>query len=260
MKYLHFFGVLSLAAPLSCVGTTGGDLFEVGAYAAGVSDADGRLRFENSRGYAVQLDEARLFVGGFYLNRSRPASVSSDTSCTLAGIYVAQVLSGREVDLLSPKPQPFPDVGFATTEPAASGEVWLTRGDVNAAGSSPTLLRVRGRAERGGATYPFEGALSIGPNRAIPPTDAALPGQNPICKQRIVSPIPVDLHAKPGQSLVLRIDARAMFANVDFATLDERDGAFVFADETGKNQASDNLYAGLRRATGVYSFSWSEVK
>lgn len=260
MKCSRLLGVLSLLAPLSCVGTTGGDLFEVGAYAAGDSDVDGKLRFQNSRGYDVQLDEARLFVGGFYLNRSRPASVSSDTSCTLAGIYVAQVLSGREVDLLSSTPQPFPDVGFATDEAASSGEVWLTRGDVNAVASSPTLLRVRGRAERDGASYPFEGALSIGQNRVISPTDAALPGQNPICKQRIVSPIPVELMARPGQSLLLRIDARGMFANVDFATLGERDGTFVFADESGVDQASDNLYAGLRRATGVYSFSWLEVK
>lgn len=256
-KVLVAFGLLG---PLGCVGTTGGELFELEAYAAGASDADGGLRFSNSQGYDVQLDEARLFVGGFYLNRSRPASVSSDTSCTLAGIYVAQVLSGREVDLLSADPQPFPSPGFATSEPALSGEVWLSRGDVNQTASTTTVLRVRGRAERAGEAYPFEGTLSIGQNRVVPATDPALPGQHPICKQRIVSPILVDLAASAEQSLLLRVDARGMFANVDFATLEARGAGFVFADESGVNQASDNLYAGLRRAAGVYSFSWLENK
>jgi hypothetical protein len=250
-----------LLAQAGCVGTTGGELLELEAYAAGASDVDGSLRFSNSRGYDVQLDEARLFVGGFYLNRSRSASVSSDTSCTLAGVYVAQVLSGREIDLLSAEPQPFPASGFVTSELALSGEVWLSRGDVNQAASKTAVLRVRGQAEREGRTYPFEGTLTIGQNRVVPATDAALPGQHPICKQRIVSPTPVSLSASAGQSLLLRVDARGMFANVDFATLSPRAGEgddYVFADESGVNQASDNLYAGLRRATGVYSFSWLE--
>lgn len=252
--------LLLVAAPLGCVGTTGGDLFEIEAYAAGAADGDGSLRFRNSRDYQVTLDEARLFVGGLYLNRSRPTSVSSDTSCTLAGIYVAQVLSGREIDLLSPTPQPFPSTGFATSEPALSGEVWLTRGDVNERASSTRVLRVSGSAERGGKTYPFHGELSIGQNRVVEPTDPALPGQHPICKQRIVSPVPVDLAASEGRSLLLRIDARGIFANVDFATLPEGGDAYVFSDENGSDQASDNLYAGLRRASGVYSFSWLENK
>ncbi|MDF3065318.1 MAG: hypothetical protein K0R38_919 [Polyangiaceae bacterium] len=247
-----------LLGQVGCVGTTGGELFELEAYGAGASDADGSLRFSNGRGYDVQLDEARLFVGGLYLNRSRPASVSSDTSCTLAGIYVAQVLSGREIDLLSATPQPFPAGGFATSEPALSGEVWLARGDVNQTGNSAPVLRVRGHAERAGQTYPFEGALSIGTNRIVPATDPALPGQHPLCKQRIVSPIPTDLAASAGQSLLLRVDARGMFANVDFATLSESGDTYVFSDASGDNQASDNLYAGLRRAAGVYSFSWLE--
>jgi hypothetical protein len=85
-----------------------------------------------------------------------------------------------------------------------------------------------------------------------------LPGQYPICKQRIVSPVPVELQPAPGRSLMLRIDPRAMFGNVDFATLTEVDGAFELADASGVNQASDNLYAGLRRSTGVYELSWMD--
>lgn len=251
--------VLSFAA-LGCVGTTGGELFELQAYAAGPDDAAPSLEFQNSLGYRVELREARLFVGGVYLNRSRATSVSSDTSCSLAGIYVAQVLSGREVDLLSPSPQVFPSLGFATTERAQTGEVWLSRGDVNQPSNGGVVLRVRGRAQRSAQSYPFEGELSIGQNRVVPPTDPALPGQNPICKQRIVSPIEVDLAASNGRSLLLRIDPRNMFGNVDFKTLALVGDTYQFADDAGADQASDNLYAGLRRSSGVYTFSWLEEK
>ncbi len=260
MKLSTIAALLTLLSPLGCVGTTGGELLELEAYAAGVNEAEGSLSFRNSRGYDVTLDEARLFVGGLYLNRSRPTSVSSDTSCTLTGIYVAQVLGGREIDLLSPEPQPFPNPGFATDDPASTAEVWLSRGDVNQANSATPVLRVSGRAERAGLSYPFRGELSIGQNRLVAATAPSLPGQHPICKQRIVTPIPVELTASAGQSLLLRIDARGMFANVEFETLTEQSGTYVFADQGGADQASDNLYSGLRRASGVYSFSWLEKK
>lgn len=239
-----------------CVGTTGGDLLELEAAAAGPADASGSsLSFENGHGYQVELTKARIFVGGLYLNQARPTSVSSDTSCTLAGIYVAEVLTGREVDLLSPEPQVFPQRGFATSEHALTGEVWLTDGDVNQTASSTVVLSVAGSAERDGQLYPFEGQLTIGQNRVIPPTDPALPGQHPICKQRIVTPVPLDMKLSARDRLLVRIDPRRMFGNVDFATLTEVDGTYEFADETGVDQASDNLYAGLRRSSGVYNFS-----
>jgi len=252
-----------------CVGTTGGELLELEAYAAGPLGAGATgesLRFTTSRGYDVELSMARLFVGGIYLNRSRPTSVSSDTSCTLAGTYVAEALSGLDVDLLSAQPQRFPEVGFATSERALTGEVWLSRGDVNDASDKQPILRVAGLATRADATYPFQGTLSIAQNRVPPATDAALPGAHPLCKQRVVSPIPVELTPSNGAPLLLRIDPRGMFANVEFATLDAAgspalDAAgspepYQFADTTGEDQASDNLYAGMRRSVGVYSFEW----
>jgi hypothetical protein len=255
----HLSLLFALAGP-ACVGTTGGEILEISASAAGPRDATGSSSsFTNSLGYTVDLDEARLFVGGVYLNRSRPTSVASDTSCTLPGIYVAEVLSGREVDLLSPETQAFREPGFATTERALTGEIWLAQGDVNEPSSSTVVLRVAGTASRTGSTFPFEGQLSIGRNRVVPATDPALPGQHPICKQRIVSPIPVSLLPARGGSLLLRIDPRPMFGNVDFETLESSAGVYRFADETGLNQASDNLYAGLRRSSGVYSLEWQEA-
>ncbi len=250
--------LLSSACLVGCVGTTGGELLSLQAYAAGPVDTAPDLRFTNSLGYAVTLHEALIFVGGVYLNRSRPTSVAADTSCTLPGIYVAEVVHGREVDLLSPVPQAFPEAGFATTEQALTGEVWLSRGDVNQTASSGVVLRVAGMAERGGSEFSFSGKLTIGHNRVLPPETAALPGQHPICKPRIVSPIAVNLVPHAGAALMLRVDPRGIFANVDFQTLDEVGNEYVFADETGENQASDNLYAGLRRSGGVYDLSWLE--
>jgi hypothetical protein len=247
--------LLSLLLLSGCVGSTGGDLLELRAYAAGPEEATPGLRFQNGLGYRVSLAEARIFVGGVYLNRSRPGSVAADTSCTLAGIYSAQVLGGLEVDLLSPTPQPFPKVGFATTEPSQTGEVWLTDTDVDGEQNRTVVLRVSGNAERDGKSYPFEAALTIGDNRVLPPSNAALPGQNPICKQRIVSPIALDLQAKPGDALLLRADPRGMFANVDFSSLSYDGQRYLFADRAGVDQASDNLYSGLRRSSGVYEFS-----
>jgi hypothetical protein len=260
MNRRRLLTLLLAAVPSSCVGTTGGDLLELRAYAAGPADAAPGLTFRSSLGYQVELTEARIFVGGIYLNRSRTTSVAADTSCTLAGIYVAEILGGREIDLLSPAPQPFPDLGYATTEHALTGEVWLTQGDVNQTANGTVVLRVAGRAERDGRGFPFEAKLSIGSNRVVPSTDASLPGQHPICKQRVISPIAVDLQPASGRELLLRIDPRAMFGNVDFATLTESDGTYRFVDQTGVDQASDNLYAGLRRSSGVYSFSWLEEK
>lgn len=259
MKRRAFVGGLLASAAGGCVGTAGGELLELHAAAAGPRDArGGTLALVNGLGYRITLEEARIFVGGVYLNRARPTSVASDTSCTLSGIYVAQLLTGREIDLLSPEPQPFPEPGFATNERALTGEVWLTSGDVDDPSSGGTILRLAGVAELRGDRYPFEGRLSIGKNRVVAPTDPALPGQHPICKQRIVSPIPLDLVPTSERTLLLRIDPRGMLANVDFSTLTRSGELYRFADGPGADQASDNLYAGLRRPSGVYSFSWLE--
>ncbi len=252
-------GVLATATS-GCVGTTGGELLELRGAAAGPSDAapGAPLEHENGLGYHIALRRALLFVGGVYLNRARPTSVARDTSCTLAGIYVAQVAGGREIDLLSPEPQPFREAGLATSERALTGEVWLTDGDVDAPRSERTILRIAGEAARGGRRYPFTGELSVGASRLITPTDPALPGQHPICKQRIVSPIPLDLVPRAGHTLLLRVDPRGMLANVDFAALRADGGVHHFADRPGVDAASDNLYAGLRRPSGVYAFSLLE--
>jgi hypothetical protein len=235
----------------ACVGSTGGDLFPLAATARG-APASGES-FVNGKGYRVTLTRADVLVGALYLNRTLPTSVSSGTSCTLNGVYVAEVPGPVVVDALSSEPQPFPSVGEATADRALTGEVWLTSGNVDEPDDPSVILDVAGDVELAGGIRSFEGQLTIGANR-LGPTPAAEPGLKPICKERIVSPIPVDLRPARGDHLALTIDPTRMLANVDFATLEpDDDGTFRFADDPASaTQASTNLYVGLR-ATGVYT-------
>lgn len=253
----------ALAAPLTaCVGTTGSDLVTFEAAAAGPEDAVAGqpFVFTSGRGYEVTLTRAKLHVGAVYLNRARPVSGAQATSCVLPGIYVAEVTEGLDVDTLSPAPQPFPMKGEGTADHAIVGEVWLTNGDVNALEDQGVILDVAGTATRGGDTFPFEGKLTIGANRVPPVADPSLPSAHPICKERIVSPIDVSLTPKNGGSLLLRIDPRGWFTDVDFAKLASDSNApplYAFDDETVPGPDA-SLYRGLQARTGVYQFSWIE--
>ncbi len=242
---------------LSCVSTTGSDLVAFQAAAAGPADAQSPLVFTSGAGYAITLTQARLHIGAVYLNRSMPTAGAQPTSCVLPGIYVGEVTSALDVDLLSPEPQPFPAPGEGVADTAVSGEVWLSGADVNALDDTTPVLQLTGTAEKGGAQFPFEARLTIGKNRAIPVRDPALPGASPLCKQRIVSPIPADVRIARGGSLLLRIDPRAMLVNVDFSTLTRAadDQPYRFTDVTD-GQADIALYGGLRAKVGVYTFTW----
>lgn len=239
----------------SCVGTTGGDTFSFEAFGRGMGTGTSASPAVTGLGYTLVLTRARVHVGALYLNRAAPTSVSSDTSCTLSGVYVAEVPFALDLDALSTERQPFPALGQATAELAQAGEVWLTGGDVNDPSDSTVILDVAGVAERDGARFPFEGQLTIGENR-LEPTPPALPGLKPICKERIVSPVPVQVTPERDRALVLTVDAARMFSNVDFAELAvDADGIFHFDDDpSSATPASENLYIGLRSASGVYHF------
>jgi hypothetical protein len=244
----------------ACVGSTGGELLTFRAYARGARDAEkGRpYAFVSSRGWAVTLTRAKLHVGAMYLNKARPTSVSSETACTLAGIYVAEVPGPLDVDLLDPSLQRFSVDGFATTDFAPTGEVWLVGEDVNAIDDPTVILDVAGTASKDGAAYPFEGALTIGRNRLPASSDPATPGATPICKERIVSPIETAIRPAPGGSLVLAVAPSRLFANVDFSRL-AFDGAVYRFDDEGADQPSKNLFSGLRSAGDVYAFEWTSA-
>ena len=248
-----------LAVLASCIGSTGGELVEFDAFAAGPAHlvAGEPYEFENQRGYQVTLTEASLHIGAVYLNRSVPTSVSQDTSCFLPGVYVAEVPGGVDVNVLDPTPVPFSVPGSGTNDRAATAEIWLTGGQIDAPTDPTVIARVAGTAVRGDEEFPFEGTITISSNRVEEP-DPALPGADPICKQRIVTPIAVDIVAEDGGALVVRVDPAEWFQNVDFALLEETSegsGEYRFRDD-GEDQPSRNLYSGIRANAGVYSIAF----
>jgi hypothetical protein len=217
------------------------------------------LSFATGRGYQITLTRAKVQVGAVYLNKAVPISGAQATSCVLPGVYVAQVTSGLDIDALSPALQPFPAQGEAIEARAIAGEVWLTGGDVNAAEDATVILDVAGTAEKQGIAYPFEGKLTIGANRLGPINDPSQPGAHPICKERIVSPIPLHLDVRAGGSLLVRVDPRGLFRNVEFSELEKATDSpllYRFSDAT-EGQPNVNLYGALESREGTYALSWT---
>jgi hypothetical protein len=263
----------AFACVFACVGTTGGELVTFPAAAAGPADADPGRPFEFSTGgWHVVLTKAVLHVGALYLLQSKPTSGAQGLDCILPdnfGTYVGQVTpalspdAGLDVDLLSPALQRFSVQGTGTTiPPALTGQVWLTGGSINSAVDNTPILVVAGTADdRRGTFFPFEGTITISTNRQG--KDSQTAGVSPICKQRIVSPIPIDVSVRVTGGLILRIDPRQLFNLVDFGQLTKPDGSdtYRFVDETSPDasaQPSTNLYANLRSAGALYTFTWSD--
>jgi len=254
----------SLLLVCGCGGTTGSALVTFSGEASGPSEIDGgSLSFTTGAGADVTLTKAQLHLGAVYLNQSVPASGAAAEPCISPGIYVAELFGGVDVDLLSPAPVAFPTPGEGTETEAHTAEVWLVGGDENATGDvnadddSAPILQVAGSATQDGASYPFQATVTIGANRKPNVTNAAMPGANPICHQRIVTPILVDLTPKNGGTLALQIDPRPMFDSVDFAKAVEvpgSPGTFEIPDTT--SGAGGALFKGLTASFGVYSFSF----
>jgi len=261
-------GVVTAASAPACVGTTEYQLFDFPAAAAGAADITSPVAFDESTTdghvWHVVLTQATLHIGAVYLNQSAPVSGSQDTQCILPGTYTAEVLgtpvdggpSGVDVDLLSPAPQLFPTPGHGSTYPTLVGQVWLTGGDIDSTSDVTKILVVAGTAtDDAGANIPFEGSITIGTNR-VPKNQTT--GGNPICKQRIVSPIPTTVSVQSTGGLLVRIDAKRLFVNVDFSQLAKFSSTYGFSDDptsAGYTQPSINLYSNLR-SSGTYSFSW----
>ncbi len=243
----------------SCVQTTGGALVEFSATASGPADAvKGQpYQFTAATGYAVTLTRAQLFVGAVYLNQSNPANYSGETACILPGIYSGEVKGSLLVDALDPAPQPFPIKGVGTDSPTLAAELWLTAGDVNAVDDQTVILSVEGTAKKDGTAYPFSASFTIGENRRTP-SSPALPGSNPICKQRIVSPIDAPFTLAQGGTLNVRVSPAGWFDSVDFSQLAPVNGHFEFFDGPSSRQPDIALYNALRAHAGPYSVSWSQ--
>jgi hypothetical protein len=169
------------------------------------------------------------------------------------------VPAGVDLFLLNPHHEPFPVLATGTEDFAATGEVWLTGGRIDALDDRTVIAEAAGTAVRGAESMRWEATVTIGRNRAAASTDPARPGANPLCAERIVTPIPVAITPQNGGKLLLRIDPRPWFANVEFGELEPvAPGSDLrrFPDDNS-SQPSINLYRGIRSATGVYRFEFT---
>ena len=254
---------LAIAAVLlaaACVQTTGGQIIDFPVAAAGASDlaAGQPLRFTSDDGWDVVLTTAKLHVGAVYLDSAAPVSGAQDTPCILPGTYLGQMTTGMDVDLLSPTPQRFPALGHGTTGAAIVGQLWLTGviGDIDVPTDTTRILVVAGTASLGADVRPFTGQITIGSNRI--PAASTTAGAAPICKQRVVSVL-TDVALAATGGLVVRIDVRKLFTNVDWPSLAKAADGYAFVDETNKDQPSTSLFSNLHAGTGSaspYAFSW----
>jgi len=243
----------------ACVGTTGGDVIDFPAAASGPTDAEALKTngFDTDLGWHVVLTKATLHIGALYLSQSQPVSGAQATSCVLPGSYVAQVTTGLDVDLLSSSPERFPTSGHGTTLHALTAQVWLAGDgdhDVDDSSDKTPILVVEGTATRSGDVRPFAGTITIASNRVAQSGPVA--GSNTLCKQRIVSPIPTNVTLAHEGGLLLRIDPRRLFVNVDFAKLTNG-----FTDDDA-SQPTVNLYQNLHAASAIaplYTFAWDET-
>lgn len=244
----------------ACVQSTGGQLVEFNATASGPSDAVAGqpYRFTTASAFDVTLTRAELFVGAVYLNQSNPTGYTAETACILPGIYSGEVKGSLRIDALNPTPQPFPVRGVGTDAPTRAGELWLTAHDVNADDEQTVVLSVEGTATRAGTASRFKAAFTIGSNRRTP-ASPALPGSNPLCKQRIVSPIAASLTLASQGTLHLQVNPRRWFDSVDFSQLApsaDDPTLFEFFDGPSSRQPDVALYNALHATSGPYEFTW----
>ena len=256
--------LLCLCAPAAsaCVGQTGGEAVDFPVAVTGPAGAiSGQpLSCANDLGWDITITQATLHIGAVYLNQSQPVSGGQATGCYLTGTYVAQETSPLDVDLLAPSAQKFPALAHGITDPPALiGQVWLTHGDINTIPDRSPILDIAGTATQAGSALPFSGAITIGSNHQT--AGGALAGGDPICKERIVTPIPAVLTIERTGGLLLTIDPCRLFTNVDFSLLPagSTSGTHAFSDDptaADYTQPSKNLYSNLRN-TGPYTFSWA---
>ncbi len=257
---------------------TGGELVTFQPLASGLVGVHGSTDFDTGSGYRVHLSAAKLHIGAIYLRLGQSNPGSANASCVGATTYGLQVPGPADVDVLSDELQPFTVQGNATSDLDQSAEIWLNgeqesvtsgngetsgRGDINAIDSTTIVASVAGVARKGDKAFPFEGSIRIGRDRLIPTSNPAQPGQNPICKLRIVSPIPVHIRPEAGGQLLLRVDPRPWLDSVEFATLlPGEDGTTLEIRDVSNGSgpdvaASRNFFSGVTGASAdVYQFSW----
>jgi len=231
---LAFASMLTVAA---CNGTTGDQLITFTAYAAGAPAASQPFTTYDTSGkpaYSVTLTRASMYLGAVYLDESPPSTGFDTPVCITPDVYAGQVPGGLEVNLLSATPQPFTTPGNGSADTAQSWDLWLTHGDVNAtANLGVHIVDLQGVATRLSDRKPFSFAAIVtingvvsGPGARLEPSSTpGLPGQYPICKQRILAlALSPGLPLFEGGRLDVTVDPRRWLitSNIDYATGLER--------------------------------------
>jgi hypothetical protein len=215
------------AVTASCNGTTGDQLLSFSAYASGAQEAWKPFKAGN---FMIQLTAAKLHIGAVYFDEAPPGSGFDGPVCIASGVYAAQVpgpVLHDYVDLLSSAPQEFAVYGNGTADTALSWDVWLTddnvgEDDVNGANLTP-IVRIEGIAtDAAGRSASFGGVVTINAvNRSKGSSDPSQPGQDPLCKVRVVQIGGIDLPFSPGGTLRVTVDPSIWFtqqsAPLDFS-------------------------------------------
>lgn len=244
---------VSVVTLLACVraGQTGDAIVAFDAYAAGPAVANGGqlcgqnspkpLTFPAAHGFTVTLQQATMTIGAVYLIEGQYNGGSANTSCFENGTYCGEVpgavgagQSPLGLNLLCPDPTEFSVRGNGTADLAGVAEVWLTGGlhsctatsggstcgaagpDINATVDPTPIVELQGTATNGTVTYDFQATVTIQQTNRGLTSMPGLPGDNPICKQRIVEVFPLALQLYQGGNLYLTVDPRGWFDEVDF--------------------------------------------
>jgi hypothetical protein len=230
MRRLAPLLALGIAAS-SCNGTTGNQLITFGAYAAG---APGASQPFTAGGYTIRLTTAKMRIGAVYVDESPQSTGAQGPVCITPDVFAAQVPGGIEVDLLNDQPQIFSVYGQGTLDTGLSWQLWLTDGDVNELNHAH-VVDLQGVATRtsDGAPFPFAAIVTINDNRLIANVDPSQPGQNPLCRRRIVDIGGIHTTFFAGGTLLVTVDPRAWFGlDMDFSALPTVDSAACVLGDT----------------------------
>ncbi len=222
---------LSVAAA-ACNGTTGDNLIQFTPYASGVAAAQEPF---DAFGWRIQLTSASMYIGAVYFDESPPQTSFDSTECNVSDTFAAQVPGGVQVNLLSTTPQEFSVYGSGSADTALSWDLWFANGDINQANTLPTatLTGYATNLSDPKQVISFGAIVNINPGesgagaRGMPASNPALPGAYPICKQRIVQIVGIDLqfgqtNSNVNGALLVTVDPRAWFlaaGQIDFSQL-----------------------------------------
>jgi hypothetical protein len=212
MRNVRVFVLLFCLIAVACNGTTGDQLITFSAYASG---AAGAAEPFTAGGFRIQLTAARMRIGAVYFDEGPPGTSFDGPVCTASGVYAAQVPGPVTVDLLSSEPQQFSVYGNGTADTALSWQVWLTDGDVNEVNVGHVVDLEGTATGADGKAISFGAIVTINSNRSQGSSNPAEPGQNPVCKARIVQIGGIDLPFFQGGALYITVDPRAWFTDLD---------------------------------------------